>query len=235
VPAPAGVCRYQQSHEFDFHVYPARRAPALEYLVTMTTRVPEGTPQESVDDVRGREAAHSRELAAAGHLLRLWRPPLAPGEWRTLGLFAAAGAAELEEVLASMPLRVWRTDDVMPLSQHPNDPMTGWPDRETASEFLTTFTVKVPDGTSRETVGDTFAREAVRARELAGQGHLIRLWGLPPGRGSSLGLWAARDTDQMRAITADLPLAAWLSTDITPLTPHPSDPANAGKTAGKES
>jgi muconolactone D-isomerase len=57
----------------------------MEYLVTMTTHVPDGTPQEAVDDIRAREAAHSRELAAQGHLLRLWRPPQQPGEWRTLG------------------------------------------------------------------------------------------------------------------------------------------------------
>jgi len=61
----------------------------MEYLVTMTTHVPEGTPGRAVADIRGREAARSRELAAQGHLLRLWRPPLQPGEWRTLGLFAA--------------------------------------------------------------------------------------------------------------------------------------------------
>jgi muconolactone D-isomerase len=35
----------------------------MEYLVTMTTHVPEGTPEAAVEDVRGREAAHSRELA----------------------------------------------------------------------------------------------------------------------------------------------------------------------------
>ena len=94
----------------------------MEYLVTMTTHVPDGTPDQAVDDVRAREAAHSRELAAAGHLLRLWRPPLQPGEWRSLGLFAAADGGQLEEVLASMPLRVWRTDEVTPLAPHPNDP-----------------------------------------------------------------------------------------------------------------
>jgi muconolactone D-isomerase len=94
----------------------------MEYLVTMTTRVPEGTPADAVEDVRSREAAHSKELAAQGHLLRLWRPPLGPGEWRSLGLFAAADEAELERVLASMPLRVWRTDEVTPLSPHPSDP-----------------------------------------------------------------------------------------------------------------
>jgi muconolactone delta-isomerase len=61
----------------------------VEYLVTMTTHVPDGTPDQAVDDVRAREGAHSRELAEQGHLLRLWRPPLKPGEWRSLGLFAA--------------------------------------------------------------------------------------------------------------------------------------------------
>ncbi|GAA1222542.1 hypothetical protein GCM10009665_10970 [Kitasatospora nipponensis] len=94
----------------------------MEFLVTMTTRVPEGVTEQAVEDVRAREAARSRELAAQGHLLRLWRPPLRPGEWRTLGLFAVEDADRLEEVLASMPLRVWRTDEVTALSPHPNDP-----------------------------------------------------------------------------------------------------------------
>jgi muconolactone D-isomerase len=94
----------------------------MEFLVEMTTHVPAGTPEEAVDEIRAREAARSRELAAQGHLLRLWRPPLQPGEWRTLGLFAAADEGELEHVLASMPLRIWRTDQVTPLSPHPNDP-----------------------------------------------------------------------------------------------------------------
>ena len=94
----------------------------MEYLVTMTTHVPPGTPDAAVDDIRSREAARSRELAAQGHLLRLWRPPLQPGEWRTLGLFAADDDRQLEDVLASMPLRVWRSDAVTPLAPHPNDP-----------------------------------------------------------------------------------------------------------------
>jgi muconolactone D-isomerase len=94
----------------------------VEYLVTMTTHVPDGTPEPAVDAIRAREAAHSRELAAQGHLLRLWRPPLQPGEWRTLGLFAAADPGQLEAVLSSMPLRIWRTDEVTPLMPHPNDP-----------------------------------------------------------------------------------------------------------------
>jgi muconolactone delta-isomerase len=197
----------------------------MEYLVTMTTHVPEGTPEADVQEIRAREAARSGELAAQGHLLRLWRPPLQPGEWRTLGLFAAGSGGELEEVLASMPLRVWRADAVTPLSPHPNDPAR--PAAKGGTEFLTTFTVSIPEGTPAEVSEDVEAREARRAKELAGQGHLLRLWMLP-GPGQALGLWRARDAGQMHAIVRSLPLDPWLTTEITPLTPHPSDPVVTG-------
>jgi muconolactone delta-isomerase len=94
----------------------------MEFLVDMVTTVPAGVTEPEIDAVRVREAARSRELAAQGHLLRLWRPPLNPGEWRTWGLFRAADATELESLLASMPLRVWRHDTVTPLAAHPSDP-----------------------------------------------------------------------------------------------------------------
>jgi muconolactone delta-isomerase len=198
----------------------------MEYLVTMTTRVPDGTPEQAVTDIRTREAARSRELAAQGHLLRLWRPPLQPGEWRTLGHFAAADDAELEKVLASMPLRVWRTDQVTPLSPHPNDPVP--PPPPGPPEFLTTFTRAIPEGTPARVVDDTDAREADSARELARQGHLLRLWRLPPGGPGALGLWRARDAAEMQAILESLPLWSWMTVQTTPLTEHPSDPALAG-------
>ncbi len=94
----------------------------MEFLVDMVTTVPEGTTDEQVDAIRIREAARSRELAAQGHLRRLWRPPLEAGQWRTWGLFQAADATELQKVLSSMPLRVWRRDTVTPLTAHPSDP-----------------------------------------------------------------------------------------------------------------
>jgi muconolactone delta-isomerase len=97
----------------------------MEFLVDMVTTVPDGTTDAEVDAIRTREAARSRELAAQGHLLRLWRPPVVPGQWRTWGLFRAADATELESVLSSMPLRVWRHDTVTPLTAHPSDPGSG--------------------------------------------------------------------------------------------------------------
>jgi muconolactone delta-isomerase len=196
----------------------------MEYLVVMTTRVPDGTSEEAIDDVRTREAARSRELASQGYLLRLWRPPLEPGEWRSLGLFAADDGDDLERILASMPLRIWRTDEVTPLFRHPNDPVLGASTGGT--EFLTTFALAVPDGTPAQAVEDTKAREAERAYELAGEGHLLRLWELT-GDARSLGLWRAHDTGEMQTILKSLPLDAWMVVQTTPLTPHPSDPATA--------
>jgi len=68
------------------------------------------------------------------------------------------------------------------------------------------------------------ARSAQRAADLAGQGHLRRLWVLP-GEGRALGLWQARDPGGMQAILRSLPLRDWLRVETTPLSPHPSDPA----------
>ena len=199
----------------------------MEYLVTMTTQVPDGTAEEVVQEVRRREAARSGELAGQGHLLRLWRPPLRPGEWRTLGLFAAADEVELEAVLASMPLRVWRSDRVVPLSAHPNDPPVS---REThAREFLTTFEVTFPDDAGEQEIADTKAHEADRTRDLAEQGHLVRLWTLPPTPGSwrALGLWRAEDGEELQMVLKSLPMDKWMTTETTPLTEHPNDPANS--------
>jgi muconolactone delta-isomerase len=200
----------------------------MEFLVNMTTLVPAGTPEKSVDDVRAREAAHSRQLAAEHHLLRLWRPPLQPGEWRSLGLFAADDATRLEAILAAMPLRVWRTDEVTSLSPHPNDPdrrseaalLHGEPGGE---EFLVTFVLTVPSETAPDVGADLEAREAERARMLAADGTLLRLWRLPES-GHTLGLWRAVDEPGIHAVLAALPLAPWMRVEVTPLTAHPSDP-----------
>src|SRR2546423_6172044 len=136
----------------------------MEYLVTMTTRVPDGTSTDAVDEMRRREADRAQKLATAGNLLRLWRPPLQLGEWRTLGLFSAANPAALENVLSSMPLRVWRTDSVVELGRHANDPGPTPHHRRTPKqepEFLTTFDAP-PDIAQHVREG-----EARRARQLA--------------------------------------------------------------------
>jgi muconolactone D-isomerase len=94
----------------------------MEYLTDMVTNVPEGTSSSRVDELRSAEAVRAFELTKAGHLVRLWRPPLGPGEWRSIGLFRAADEAELREILASLPLHIWMQVTITPLNPHPNDP-----------------------------------------------------------------------------------------------------------------
>lgn len=95
----------------------------MEFLTTLTTNVPHGTPESTVDSTKDREAIRAAELAQMGHLLRLWRPPTEPGEWRTVGLWSADTEADLNEILASLPLHVWMTVEITPLNPHPNDPV----------------------------------------------------------------------------------------------------------------
>ncbi|MFF7753178.1 muconolactone Delta-isomerase family protein [Streptomyces sp. NPDC007971] len=91
-----------------------------EYLVEITTTIPEGTTPEEVDRRRTSETARARELAADGHLARLWRPV---GELRSIGIWRATDEDELHDnVLGTLPLRPWMTITVTALEPHPNDP-----------------------------------------------------------------------------------------------------------------
>ncbi|QFZ73512.1 muconolactone delta-isomerase [Streptomyces fagopyri] len=91
-----------------------------EFLVEITTTIPEGTSQDEVDSRRAAEAVRAGELAATGHLARLWRPV---GELRSLGIWRAADEDELhEKVLGTLPLRPWMNLNVTALESHPNDP-----------------------------------------------------------------------------------------------------------------
>jgi muconolactone D-isomerase len=94
----------------------------MEYLTDMVTKVPEGTSSAKVEALRAAEAVRAAELSKSGQLIRLWRPPLGPGEWRSIGLFRAADETELREILASLPLHIWMQVSITPLTPHPNDP-----------------------------------------------------------------------------------------------------------------
>ncbi|HEX4704856.1 MAG TPA: muconolactone Delta-isomerase family protein [Pseudonocardiaceae bacterium] len=91
-----------------------------EFLVTITTTVPDGTDPAEVDRRRAAEAVRAKELGATGNLARLWRPV---GQSRSVGLWRAANEQDLREtVLNTLPLRSWMTFDVTALESHPNDP-----------------------------------------------------------------------------------------------------------------
>lgn len=122
------------------------------------------------------------------------------------------------------------------LAHHPNDPVVSaqHPPRPAAgqagTEFFTIFVTAITGGTPAQAVNDARAGEARRTHELAEQGHLTRLWPLAawPDGSHALGLWQSRDGAQMRTILDSLPMAPWLTEEITPLVPHPCDPAVSG-------
>jgi muconolactone delta-isomerase len=59
-------------------------------------------------------------------------------------------------------------------------------------EFLVETTTTIPEGTDLAQVDRHRAAEAVRAKELAATGNLVRLW-RPIGELRSIGLWRAAD------------------------------------------
>jgi muconolactone D-isomerase len=67
-------------------------------------------------------------------------------------------------------------------------------------------------------------REAIRARELAAAGTLIRLWRVP-GRRENWGIWCAGSADQLHDALSSLPLFPFLRITVYPLASHPNDPA----------
>jgi muconolactone D-isomerase len=96
------------------------RRAMKEFLVEITTSVPDGVDAVEVERRRAAERVRAAELSAAGHLFRLWRPV---GELRSLGIWRAADEPELHKsVLDTLPLRSWMTLKVTPLQSHPNDP-----------------------------------------------------------------------------------------------------------------
>jgi muconolactone delta-isomerase len=94
----------------------------MEFLVEFDVTIPEGAPESEVKDRVSAEATAAAGLAREGHLVRLWKPPIAPGESKALGLYRADSDAELDGLLGSLPLNGWMQMTVTPLEPHPNDP-----------------------------------------------------------------------------------------------------------------
>ena len=94
----------------------------MEFLVEFEVEVPAGTPDAQVEQRQHAESAAAAKLAAGGHLVRLWRRPLVGDGTTAIGLYRADSEAELDGLLAALPLADWLRVTVTPLEAHPNDP-----------------------------------------------------------------------------------------------------------------
>jgi muconolactone D-isomerase len=73
-------------------------------------------------------------------------------------------------------------------------------------------------------------RESHRARQLADQGHLNRLWRIP-GRWENVGIWSAENEQHLRWLIDSLPLRPYMTLGIEALDKHPNDPKGTATTA----
>jgi muconolactone D-isomerase len=94
----------------------------MEFLVEFEVEVPAGTPDAEVEQHQRAESAAAAKLAEDGHLVRLWRRPR--DGTTAIGLYRAFSQAQLEDLLAALPLADWLRVTVTPLEAHPNDPAT---------------------------------------------------------------------------------------------------------------
>jgi len=91
-------------------------------------------------------------------------------------------------------------------------------------DFLVEIDVHLPPETDPARKAELVAAESVRAKELAAQGRISRLWRVP-GRWSNVGIWCAGDATELHEALSSLPLYPWLDVQVTPLAAHPNDPA----------
>lgn len=101
------------------------------------------------------------------------------------------------------------------------DRLKGW---ASEMEFLVNIEVEWPGDGDPDELARLTAAERARARELAAEGRIRRLW-RTPGRRANWGLWEAADATELHAAISSLPFYPWLSVEVYPLAEHPSDPA----------
>jgi muconolactone delta-isomerase len=73
----------------------------MEFLVEFEVNVPDGTPGSEVKDRESAETSAAAKLADRGHLVRIWKRPVAAGDPTVVGLYRAASEAQLKGLLGS--------------------------------------------------------------------------------------------------------------------------------------
>lgn len=91
-------------------------------------------------------------------------------------------------------------------------------------EFLVQMAIELPVELDEHEQARLTRAEAARARELADDGRLRRLWRVP-GQRANWGLWEAPDATALHEALTSLPLWPWARIEVHPTARHPNDPA----------
>jgi muconolactone D-isomerase len=90
-------------------------------------------------------------------------------------------------------------------------------------EFLVEIETKYPPEGDQQRRAELVVAESARAKELAAQGILRKLWRIP-GTWKNVGLWEAVDATALHQALSSLPFFPWLTIQVRPLAAHPNDP-----------
>ncbi len=82
----------------------------------MSFALPGDMPGAERERILAAELTRGRELLAEGKIKAIWR---IPGGLRNAGIWEAADATELHDVIASLPLFRWSSVEVIALAEHP--------------------------------------------------------------------------------------------------------------------
>jgi muconolactone D-isomerase len=88
----------------------------VEFLVQITVAMPPDMANTRRDEIVAAERARGQELVASGNIKAIWR---IPGGWRNVGVWDAADATQLHDLITSLPAYPWLTAEVTPLALHP--------------------------------------------------------------------------------------------------------------------
>jgi muconolactone D-isomerase len=88
----------------------------VEFLVRIEVALPPDMPEAQRADLVAAELARGRELRGSGAIQRIWR---VPGGLRNVGIWQAADATELHDLISSLPFYPWLQAEVTALAVHP--------------------------------------------------------------------------------------------------------------------
>ncbi|MFV2062069.1 MAG: muconolactone Delta-isomerase [Chloroflexota bacterium] len=92
-------------------------------------------------------------------------------------------------------------------------------------EFLLHIKVTFPaDGDPAEK-DRRIKAEGVRARELAADGTIKRIWRVP-GQWANWSIWQGADATAIHEAVTSLPMWPYLDVEVHPLADHPNDPGD---------
>lgn len=92
----------------------------MEFLVHIKISWPKGMDPTEKERVIMEERDYAASLADRGVLVRMWR---IPGRQENYGIWNAADATQLHEIISSLPVFPYMAVTVEPLAIHPVDPL----------------------------------------------------------------------------------------------------------------